>query len=236
VYSVSLQGSYQACMKRHIFMSATIFLLLLASIPARAHKVNVFAYVEGDRVIVEGYFSGKAKARDCRVEVFDGTAKKVNEGRTDQEGIYAFRLGDLPTFSGGLKVVVDTGDGHKAEYVLAASDLPTASKAVQAPTDTGERAETPAESAAPVSGPPSGATPPATATPAVDKAALEAALESALDKKLEPIIRSIGKLEKTLLEEQRQGPKPSEVIGGIGWIMGLVGLAAFFYSRNRSPR
>jgi len=57
-----------------------------------------------------------------------------------------------------------------------------------------------------------------------------------LDKKLEPIVKMLGKQEKLLLEEKYGGPRMSDIIGGIGWIMGLAGLAAFFLSRNRSAK
>jgi len=56
-----------------------------------------------------------------------------------------------------------------------------------------------------------------------------------LDKKLEPIVKMLGKQERLLLEAKHGGPKVSDIVGGLGWIVGLVGLAAFFWGRNR-PR
>ena len=97
---------------------------LIVNVPAMAHKVNVFAYVEGDRVVVEGYFGGKVKAQDCPVEVFDEGGKKILEGKTDKKGLYSFKLADLPAFSGSLKIVLVAGMGHKADYTLSAADLP----------------------------------------------------------------------------------------------------------------
>jgi nickel transport protein len=37
-----------------------------------------------------------------------------------------------------------------------------------------------------------------------------------------------------LLEDKQGGPRINDIIGGIGWIVGMVGLAAFFWGRNRS--
>ena len=44
------------------FLTAIVVGLLFSS-NVLAHKVRVFAYVEGDKLIVEGYFSKSAKAR-----------------------------------------------------------------------------------------------------------------------------------------------------------------------------
>jgi len=67
-----------------VCMAAAIVVCLM-TLPAQAHKVNVFAYVEGDRVIVEGYFSGNAKAQDSLVQIIDETGKKLLEGKTDKK-------------------------------------------------------------------------------------------------------------------------------------------------------
>jgi nickel transport protein len=198
----------------------------LAAIQAQAHKVNVFGYVDGDRLVVEGYFSASVKARDCTVEVFDEGGKKIHEGKTDQKGIYSFNLADLPALSGGLRFVLDVGEGHKAEYNLNAADLPGAMKRDPAPKKQPREDKLANASGLTVTD----------STQAVDQAALMAAVETVLDKKLEPIVRMLGKQERLFLEQMHGGPRMTEIVGGIGWIMGLVGLAAFFWGRNRSAR
>lgn len=208
-----------------VCMAAVIWICLM-TIQAQAHKVNVFAWVEGDRIVVEGYFSGNVKARDSVVEVFDEAGKKILEGKTDQKGLYSFDLADLPRFAGCLRIVLDADMGHKAEYTLSASDMPGSGKRDvpgQGQPRTNQSVNAPA--------------PPFTgSTQVVDQAALAAALETVLDKKLEPIVRMLGKQEKLLLEEKYGGPRIGDIIGGIGWIMGLAGLTAFFLSRNRSAK
>jgi nickel transport protein len=206
--------------------TAAILLVLLSS-QAQAHKVNVFAYVEGDRVVVEGYFGGNVKALDSPVEVFDEAGKKIHEGKTDDKGVYSFKFSDLQPFSGGLKIVLEAGMGHKADYTLSASDIPgslkkDASVTEQAPKYKAEEGSAP--------------TTVATAIPALDQAALEKAIEEALDKKLEPVVRMLGKQEKLLLEQKYGGPKLTDIVGGIGWIVGIFGIAAFFLGRNRPAK
>jgi nickel transport protein len=52
-------------------------------------------------------------------------------------------------------------------------------------------------------------------------AGIDKALEKALDKKLAPILRMLA-------EMQEQKVRLTDVLGGIGYIIGLVGMAAYF--------
>jgi nickel transport protein len=52
-------------------------------------------------------------------------------------------------------------------------------------------------------------------------AGIDKALEKALDRKLAPIMR-------TLAEMQEQKVRLTDVLGGLGYIFGLVGVAAYF--------
>jgi nickel transport protein len=52
-------------------------------------------------------------------------------------------------------------------------------------------------------------------------AGIDKAIERALDKKLAPIMR-------TLAEMQEQKVRLTDVLGGLGYIFGLVGVAAYF--------
>jgi nickel transport protein len=236
VYPIVTARWFAAC-------SVTLVALCLMSIQAQAHKVNVFAYVEGDKVVVQGYFSGNAKAMDCPVEVYDEGGKKVHEGKTDRKGEYSFKLADLPAFSGSLRIVLEAGMGHKAECTLSAADIPSPVKQEPSPKDQAPKGESakeqpPREQPRPKDKSEEAPSGPAVAgsTPVMEQAALTAALETAIDKKLEPVIRMLGKQERLLLEQQQGGPKMTDIVGGIGWIMGLAGIAAFLMSRGRSPK
>ncbi|MCU0584816.1 MAG: hypothetical protein MUC46_01940 [Desulfobacterales bacterium] len=72
--------------------------------------------------------------------------------------------------------------------------------------------------------PTDGAPPPAGAPPL--PAGIDKALEKALDKKLAPIMR-------TLAEMQEQKIRLTDVLGGLGYIFGLVGVAAYCNSRRK---
>jgi nickel transport protein len=52
------------------------------------------------------------------------------------------------------------------------------------------------------------------------------AVEKALDQKLRPLI-------KMMAESTRAGPSASDIFGGIGYIIGLVGVGAYFNARGK---
>jgi nickel transport protein len=53
-------------------------------------------------------------------------------------------------------------------------------------------------------------------------------LEDMLEAKLAPVRQMLGRI---LAAQQDESPRLRDIIGGIGWIIGLLGLAA--YMRNR---
>ncbi|UCG79743.1 MAG: hypothetical protein JSV60_07095, partial [Desulfobacterales bacterium] len=51
-------------------------------------------------------------------------------------------------------------------------------------------------------------------------------IDKSLDKKLTPIVNMLA-------DSLDRGPRISEVIGGIGYILGLVGVALYFATRGK---
>ncbi|GAI86495.1 unnamed protein product, partial [marine sediment metagenome] len=92
----------------------------MINISAFAHKVNVFAYVEGDKVYSESYFNDGKKCVDSKIEVFDNQGNKLLEGLTDKEGEFSF---EVPSEDGDLKIVLTASMGHRAEYLIRADEL-----------------------------------------------------------------------------------------------------------------
>ena len=105
-----------------------LFLTISASVMicplAWGHGVNVFAYVDGQKIFVEGYFTGKSKAVDSVVEVFDAQGNKLHEGKTNNNGVYSFKVLDVVPIRGDLRIVLKAGPEHQAEFRIPASELP----------------------------------------------------------------------------------------------------------------
>jgi nickel transport protein len=206
-----------------ILSLAVLIGMVLCSDTAQAHKVKTFAYVEGDSVVVEAYFSKSAKARDSKVLMYDSSGTLIHEGITDEDGIYRVKGEELPKLTGDLRIEVEVGEGHKAEYTLRTEDLPETVKTAS---------EKPAKSMAVPEGSPVTKEPAAAAQ--VDMEGLEAVIRQVVREENTVLTKMIGNQQRMLLEMQDRGPTVAETVGGLGWIMGLVGIAAFFMSRKRN--
>ncbi len=202
-----------------------IVAIMLLADPCSAHRVRVFAYVEGDTVRVEGYFSKTRKAMNCPVEVFDSLGRRMLVGKTDSDGRFSFPVADLKDVRGGLKIVLVAGEGHRAEYSLGADELP-ASRKTERESVQGRRVAGAAES-------PKTSTSEVASSRSMDLKQVERMIKEAVKEENKPIIRMLGQQQKLLIEMRDRGPLLRDVVGGIGWILGILGVAAYFMSRNR---
>jgi nickel transport protein len=196
-------------------------LLFAALVPgaATAHRVNVFAYVEGCDVIVECSYSRSKRVNHGKIEIRNLESDEILlTGETDENGAFRFPVPDASRASGtGLRIVLIAGEGHQNDWVVEASEfMPAASSDDEKPLPDGGTAVGGNTASKPV--------PPA--ADGLTRADVEEIVGAALDAKLAPIKRA-------LLEQTEEGPGLREIIGGIGWIFGLVGIAAYFKSRPR---
>ena len=163
---------------------------------ASAHRVNIFAFVDGDAVQVECGFNRSQKVKQGTVEVFDATTgARLLQGTTDDNGVFRFPVtAELREAGHDLNIRIIAGEGHQNDWTVAADELA------------------------------SSGTPKAVAVAAAEVPATPASLVAGLDAKLSPIKRMLA-------EQTEAGPNLRDIIGGIGWIFGLIGVAAYFRRR-----
>jgi nickel transport protein len=199
----------------------TASLLLLFCGQALAHNVIVFAWVEGDTVHVESKFSGGRRPVAAPVEVYDTRGNLLLRGVTDEKGEFSFTVPKKTE----MKVVLLAGMGHKAVWTIPFSDLEavsvdaTSKAAESSSQSTVSKGLNQAESEIPMVG---GNPVPAGYVTATE---IRNAVEAALDKKLKPVM-------KLLVETRRSGPSVTDILGGIGYIFGLIGVAAYFSAKR----
>jgi len=177
---------------------------------AFAHRMNVFAYVEGGQVKVEAYFGAKSKARHAEVKVYGPDGELLLTTRTDGQGECAF----APPKVAKLKIVVDSGDGHEAHYILGEDELRAASGAAAPPATT-----------------------PAIAPQETRPETVEHAPRNtnATDARLLELQASINQLRREI-HQLKTSITVKDVLAGIGFILGLTGIASFIMSRRgRTP-
>ena len=200
--------------------------LVFAGAPfASAHRVNIFAFVDGDAVQVECGFNRSQKVTQGTVEVFDATTGvQLLQGTTDDNGVFRFPVtAELRKAGHDLNIRIIAGEGHQNDWTVAADELASSGtpKAVAVAA-----AEVPATPASLVAGQaaPSAAAPVAAVSGGATPAEIERIVDAALDAKLSPIKRMLA-------EQTEAGPNLRDIIGGIGWIFGLIGVAAYFRRR-----
>ena len=93
--------------------------VLLGSTAAVAHRVNVFAYVEGGKVFTESYFPDGSPVEGGKVLVYDSQDNMLLEGVTDKAGLFSF---DLPKVD-DLTIVIEATMGHKNSFKLKKAEV-----------------------------------------------------------------------------------------------------------------
>ncbi len=104
------------------YTTALVLLLLgagiLSPLPAVAHRVNLFAYLQQDKVYTESYFSDGQPAQG-RIRVFDNSNNTLLlEGENDNKGLFSF---PLPSAAKTLHIVLAAPMGHRCSYTLTTS-------------------------------------------------------------------------------------------------------------------
>lgn len=201
---------------RHFCCLFLFLSLFLISSPAWAHRVNIFALVEGNEILVECGFNRSQKVKGGQVEVFNAASgERLLSGTTDTQGQFRFPIPPQALKAGqDLRIHINAGEGHQNDWTVAAAEFMAAPKtSVSSPLPLVSPV---LSSAAPAPTVPGGNW----ATPAD----VERIVNIALDARLTPVKR-------ILAEQVEAGPDLKDIIGGIGWIFGIVGVAAYFRRR-----
>lgn len=199
---------------------AALLLLSTLSAPALAHKLQVFAFAEGARLSGSAYFAGGGAATGARIEVRDGDGKVLAELAPDGEGRFVYTAA-APV---DHLILAITGDGHQAEWRVPAAEVAAGFAPEESPAPETEKSDGGQVSAIIDKEPSS--------VPANAMAALDPALESAIERAVARQIRPLR--EQLVAAEDRI--RFQDILGGIGYIMGLTGLALWWKSRRRSGR
>jgi nickel transport protein len=196
-----------------VMLIVVILMPLYLAADAEAHKISVFAWVEGDRIHGQSKFSGGRKPKNASVIVTDLNGRELLKTRTNDEGEFSFAI----PHKTDLRIQLLAGPGHQGEWRIAAEEL-DASEIIPDRTPPAETQK---------SSPPD--LPPHPDQTTVDMQALQEMLEKTLDQKLRPVLNK-------LTVAQTRKVSLQDIIGGIGYILGLMGIAMYFKSRQGNPK
>jgi nickel transport protein len=196
--------------------------LLFVSL-ANAHKVNIYAYAEDGIVHSESYFVDGTKCKNSVLEVFDGRdGTKLLEGKTDEEGKFSFKIPKATS----LKLVLHASMGHQADFTIGEDEVREAMGVKQTSKSPSVKVSSKSESSTSMKTQKK-ETAEISELKGISESEIEAIVESAVDKKLQPVMRMLVKL-----QESSGKPGITEIVGGIGYIIGILGIVAYFKARK----
>lgn len=193
-------------MKR-LFILMALFLFISEG-SAKAHKVNAYAYREGNKVIGECYFADGSPCKNSRVEVYSSSGNKISELMTDEKGKFSFHISE----QGEIKIVIPAGEGHRAEYTLEAVERKLEAKGLKMKLGD-EKKETDQEAH----------------MHSMGKEEIRQLMEEVMDFKLQGIKMEIMDLHKKMDKVTLR-----DIIGGVGFIFGVWGLMMLLKSRKNA--
>ena len=195
----------------HLFLILMIF-ASFAACDAHAHRVTIFAWVDGDTIHTQSKFSGGKRVHNGEINVFDLDGDLLLKGTTDKNGEFSFKVPKNTS----LKIELIAGMGHQNEWIVPVEEIGTikqdSSMVSDQPEDSNSVLETKTKASIPVG---------------LTGEELEQVVEQAVEKKLKPVMQILSDLSDP-------GPGISDILGGIGYIIGLVGIGAYFKNRKKA--
>ncbi len=202
---------------------------------AFAHKIYIYAWVKGDTVYTQSYAGGKKAVKNGKILVLDNNENTILTGMTDSKGEFSFKI---PKES-ELKVVLDDGMGHRANWTIPVDEVKNVEvKDVDHQHEHQHEHEAKETDAILVSTRPNRAQKQEAVvmennlqSPCLSSEELESVVEKVVEKKMQEVV---AKLDKAVKDDN--GPTVTDILGGIGYIFGLVGIGSYFNYRRKKER
>lgn len=171
-------------------------LVVFASGDAMAHKMKVFAAVEGDEIVGYAYFSPGGRMQKGQITATTPDNRPLAALALDGEGNFRFPITELSD----IVITVSGGDGHQAQTLIRAENLPGGSPS---PAPSPNRSETAPNT-------------PMITNAANDGDALARIIERAVERQVRPLREQLDAYQEKIWMH--------DILGGLGIIAGIAGL------------
>lgn len=218
-----------------------LVLVCILILPGRAfsHRVNIYAWVEGNRVFTESYSSDGKLLKNAGIKIYTSDKSLLLEGKTNNLGEFSFEV-DRPQ---DLLIVLDLGDGHRAEYKISKNDFSGFESSLNAVPESTSAGNKSSGRGMGEKGSISGSSSPEKSqytealnqnegllqATSIDEQALRKIVRDEIQKELRGVYQALGRIEQ-------KRTSVSDVLGGIGYIVGLFGLYMAFKKGRRHDR
>jgi len=207
------RGILMISMKKLVLIDFVLIIIIaLSAFDAHAHRVTIFAWVDGDTIHTQSKFSGGKRVNNGEINVFDPDGNLLLKGNTDEKGEFSFKVPKKTS----LKIKLIAGMGHQNEWIVPVEEIEPLEQdrlvLSDQPVDSNKVLETKTK---------------ASTETGLTREELEQVVEQTLEKKISPVMQMLSDL---------SDPKPriSDIFGGIGYIIGLVGIGAYFKNRKKT--
>jgi len=207
-----------------IMLSMVVIFFALV-LPGYAHRLVLFAWIDGCIVHTQSKFHGGSKVFEGDITVFNNAGQELLTGKTDRQGAFSFPLKTVQSPS-ALKIVLNAGMGHQAHWNLTGSEVLEARG-----LDSDTRALT-GNNRDDLAGKPERMVTSQAGTEEyspcrMKEAELRKIIEETVDRKMSPVMDTLIDIR----EEIAIGL--DDVVAGLGYILGVTGLLAWFYARKK---
>ncbi|MFO7717974.1 MAG: hypothetical protein R6Y91_05365 [Desulfohalobium sp.] len=201
-------------LKRLGLVGGMLLVLLLPAL-GNAHRVNVFCWAEGRTISCEASFSEDNPVHQGVVTVRTAKGEKLLNGRTDDEGAFSFTVPSNCTTD--LEIEVQAGMGHQNSWPVKAAEYLPAAQEIQASSQSQDKPANAQDANVRDMAPPA---------PEADVATLEATVRKAVAAELGPLKEQVAQLQQNRVSIE-------DVIAGLGYILGLMGIGFYFSAKKR---
>ncbi len=174
---------------------------LFAAPVAEAHRLRVFATVDGDHITGYAYFVGGERLADTAVRVLDAEGELLGETQTDEDGEFHYH----PETRQDHVLEITLPDGHRDTFTVAAAELPST---LPPGPDADDEAQPDEEADVPER----------EAAAAMDEEVLRAVLQDTVSQPIRQLREDLD-----ALSERRRF---QDILGGIGYLVGVFGMMA----------
>ena len=202
-------------MIRHVpILRGLVACFAFALSAAWAHNVVGSVFVDGDRLEgAFGFSNGDLAPAGVPVQLLAPDGSLVAEAVTDEQGGVVFQVREALAY----QLVADLGQGHVSTVDVVADDIALPQAVSETSSEpTAALAATPVAAAAPLST--------ENAYVLIDPAALDAAVSRAVAAQVKPLRRE--------LVAMQSATRWSDILGGLGVILGVCGAAALWLARR----
>ena len=193
-------------------LGSLLVLLFLCPAPAFAHKLRVYAHLKGTLIQGRVYFPGDVPARKIDVIARDPSGRELDRTTTDDDGKFTFTAREHVDHY----LVAETSDGHGGgPYIVYAAEFSGRLPAKGPATESGSQVASQTTDVRVPTASTGNENEQATVTLQLTE------LRTQLDKLRQQIFKSDERL------------RFRDILGGIGFILGLAGVAFYMKARQR---